>query len=153
MKGKFSSTEVLELLDCVNNLRSSVKPPAKNLPQISWSNDLAHKAAEVAEASCKGEIDSVEEIIGMGLNANIAFSKMRPRSVCSAVSFWASGKKIYKVNLIFLLWRDKLRFFSLRKIKRALFAKRNRRKSLLRKSPLGNNNSKTLAKTTPGSFL
>ncbi|CAG5078543.1 Oidioi.mRNA.OKI2018_I69.PAR.g9017.t1.cds [Oikopleura dioica] len=95
-KGKFTSTEVLELLDCVNNLRSSVKPPAKNLPQISWSNDLAHKASEVAEASCNGEIDSVEEIIGMGLNANIAFSKIKPRSVCSAVSFWGSGKKIYK---------------------------------------------------------
>ena len=107
MKGKFSSTEVLELLDCVNNLRSSVKPPAKNLPQISWSNDLAHKAAEVAEASCKGEIDSVEEIIGMGLNANIAFSKMKPRSACSAVSFWASGKKIYKVKFNFLFWRNK----------------------------------------------
>ena len=97
MKGKFTSNEVISLLDCVNKLRSSVKPPAKNLPQISWSNDLAQKASDIAEASCKGEIDSIEEIIGIGLDANIAFSKSKPRSVCAAVSFWATGKKIFKV--------------------------------------------------------
>jgi len=99
MKGKFNSNEVISLLDCVNKLRSSVKPPAKNLPQISWSNDLAQKASEIAEASCKGEINSIEEIIGIGLDANIAFSKSKPRSVCAAVSFWATGKKIFKVIL------------------------------------------------------
>lgn len=85
------------ILNCLDTIRSGVRPPARKMPTTIWNSHMELIAAKLAGRSCNGKIDNIQDITGdLTLTANIAASKEKPRQICSPIKYWAIGKKYYR---------------------------------------------------------